>query len=221
MPKIFRVLAIALYAAVLIGGPLFLAADRFNLPFFWGYLEIWLLFGVVVALIPNLKLPLVRGGMVPDGTDGFLRVLIFPVLLVHWIIAGLDVGRFHWSDTVFVPLQVIGLVIMAAGFTVIAWSYGAYLVCSSLIGIRVERRKKPMHCGPYRYVRHPGYTGALAVILSSGAALGSWLSWLPALAGAALILYLAYGEDRFRQINQAGYEGYAREVPYRLIPGIW
>ena len=42
--------------------------------------------------------------------------------------------------------------------------------------------------GPYRFVRHPGYTAAFVMIVASGVALGSWLATLIALVGMPLLL---------------------------------
>jgi protein-S-isoprenylcysteine O-methyltransferase Ste14 len=40
--------------------------------------------------------------------------------------------------------------------------------------------------GPYRFVRHPGYTAALVAAMTSGIALGSWISTF--IAPVALVL---------------------------------
>ena len=76
--------------------------------------------------------------------------------------------------------------------------------------------------GPYRYVRHPIYSGAMVVMVGVGLALGNWLSLalcilLPLAAYVARIrveegaLEDALG-DRYRQYEQG---------KARLVPGIW
>jgi protein-S-isoprenylcysteine O-methyltransferase Ste14 len=42
--------------------------------------------------------------------------------------------------------------------------------------------------GPYRYIRHPSYTGALITLAGLGLALGNWLGLL-ALLGCMTIAY--------------------------------
>lgn len=76
--------------------------------------------------------------------------------------------------------------------------------------------------GPYRYVRHPIYAGAMVVMIGAGLALGNWLSLilcvlLPLTAYVARIrveeraLEDALG-DRYREYEQG---------KARLVPGIW
>jgi protein-S-isoprenylcysteine O-methyltransferase Ste14 len=74
--------------------------------------------------------------------------------------------------------------------------------------------------GPYRFVRHPIYTGILLAILGSTVALGEWRG----LVALALVLFAFLRkipiEEQF-MIEQFGddYERYRREVP-ALVPGV-
>jgi protein-S-isoprenylcysteine O-methyltransferase Ste14 len=70
-------------------------------------------------------------------------------------------------------------------------------------------------------MRHPGYTAGILLCMSSGIALGSWLSVLPAVACIPLLLRRTVAEDRFLKENLKGYSAYADAVRYRLLPGIW
>ena len=51
----------------------------------------------------------------------------------------------------------------------------------SAAAIKVFRDQKVVSTGPYARVRHPMYSGALLLALSSPPALGSWWGLLPAL----------------------------------------
>jgi protein-S-isoprenylcysteine O-methyltransferase Ste14 len=75
--------------------------------------------------------------------------------------------------------------------------------------------------GPYRYVRHPGYTAMIGYLVCSGLALGSWLSLLPLPASVAFLLHRTRLEDRVLAEELEGYRDYAQRVRYRLLPGIW
>src|SRR3954465_14000181 len=84
----------------LLGTLLFGSAGRWDLPFFWAYLGVWTASALVwpVVVDPTLMKERVRPG--PGGRE-FLTVIAFtPVWLGQHGVAGLDVGRFHWSDTV-------------------------------------------------------------------------------------------------------------------------
>jgi protein-S-isoprenylcysteine O-methyltransferase Ste14 len=39
-----------------------------------------------------------------------------------------------------------------------------------------------IEAGPYRYIRHPSYTGALITVIGLGLALGNWVSFIAMLA---------------------------------------
>ncbi|MGL5094746.1 MAG: methyltransferase family protein, partial [Planctomycetia bacterium] len=75
--------------------------------------------------------------------------------------------------------------------------------------------------GPYRFVRHPGYTATLFAMLSGGVALGSWLAMLPILGFAATFVRRTLLEDRLLQLELPGYAAYAQQVRSRLIPGVF
>ncbi len=138
-----------------------------------------------------------------------------------WAIAGLDRGRFHWSDTVTISLQFVALALFAAGWAVIVWAMHVNRFFSSVARIQHERGHYVVTSGPYRWLRHPGYSGAIVAALTSGVALGSWLSGAVGALGVPLVLWRTVAEDRLLRAELSGYEDYAQRVPYRLVPGLW
>jgi hypothetical protein len=79
-------------AAALFGG-----AGTVAIPGFWAYLAI--LAVVMIVSFATLDPDLLRERMRPGGKKPPLALKIFSlVLFMHWIVAGLDCGRFHWSD---------------------------------------------------------------------------------------------------------------------------
>ena len=75
--------------------------------------------------------------------------------------------------------------------------------------------------GPYGFVRHPGYTVALVAAVTSGIALGSWISTFIAPVALVLLVWRTIVEDRMLQRDLPGYAEYAARVRYRLVPRIW
>jgi protein-S-isoprenylcysteine O-methyltransferase Ste14 len=75
--------------------------------------------------------------------------------------------------------------------------------------------------GPYRYVRHPGYSAGSLLFLSGGLVLGSWLGALFGLILVLPILLRTVREDRILREQLQGYAAYAEKVRYRLVPGVW
>jgi len=92
---------------------------------------------------------------------------------------------------------------------------------SSVIRIQADRGQYVVTTGPYAFVRHPGYTAGILIILASGIALGSWLATaLLTIASLPFLLYRTIAEDRILTAELAGYSDYARHVRWRLCPGI-
>lgn len=84
-----------------------------------------------------------------------------------------------------------------------------------------ERGQRVITEGPYVFVRHPGYIGALLMFAGLALALGSWWALAPAaFAGAVLVLRTSW-EDALLQGGLEGYADYIRRVRFRLLPGIW
>ena len=140
---------------------------------------------------------------------------------VQLVIAGLDVGRYHWSDRVPPAVQVAGLVAMAAGMAVLIWAEAVNRFFSSVIRIQTERGHHVITGGPYRYLRHPGYAASPFFLVGGGLVLGSWLSGLFGFLMVALILRRTAHEDRILLEQLEGYAEYARKVRYRILPGVW
>ena len=75
--------------------------------------------------------------------------------------------------------------------------------------------------GPYRIVRHPGYTSMSLMMLAVPLALGSLWSQIPAGICVLGVLIRTVFEDRMLHKELDGYQEYAQRVRYRLLPGVW
>ena len=94
---------------------LFAAAGTIAIRGFWAYLAIFAV--VMIVSFATLDPDLLRERMRPGGKKPPLSLRIFSlVLFMHWIVAGLDRGRFHWSDDVPGWLQSVCLFTVAAGY---------------------------------------------------------------------------------------------------------
>jgi protein-S-isoprenylcysteine O-methyltransferase Ste14 len=209
---VFFVLAIA---------ALFGSAGTFTLATYWVYVATFA--AVFVASFLLLDPDLARERMRPGGKRPPIGLQIFTgVLFAHWIIAGLDHGRFHWSDTVPPWLQWLGLAAVAASFVLCLWAMRANRFFSSVIRIQSDRGQVVITAGPYAFIRHPGYVAGIVLTVASGLALDSWLA-TALLAGCSLpfMLYRTIAEDRVLKTELPGYRDYAARVRWRLLPGIW
>jgi protein-S-isoprenylcysteine O-methyltransferase Ste14 len=200
---------------------LFASAGTIEIAGFWLYLAIFAI--VLAASFLWLDPGLMRERMRPGGKRPPIALQLFTaVLVLHWIVAGLDRGRFHWSDGVPPWLQAVGLIGVAGGYALCFWAMAVNRFFSSVIRIQSDRGQFVVTTGPYGFIRHPGYTAGIIIIAASGVALGSWLAAaLLVVTSLPFLLYRAITEDRILQAQLPGYPDYVARVRWRLLPGIW
>jgi len=204
----------------IVAGIVFVAAGRIDLPFVWGVAGIIATLYLLLAIFGDPGLARERLAPGPGNRDRLTRSLGGVFLLSHWIIAGLDVGRFHWSPVPW-QVQTAGLIGFAAALSVNFWALRVNRFYSSVVRVQTDRGQQTITSGPYRFVRHPGYAATLFAMFAGGLALGSWLAMIPILGFAALFVRRTLLEDRMLQQELAGYADYAQRVKYRLVPGIF
>ncbi len=210
----------SLVFVVLLAATLFGAAGGVN------FIEFWLYVAVVAAVsglaLADLDPDLMQERMRPGGRRVGLRFLPMVALtFLHWAVAGIDRGRLHVSDTVPALLEGMALVLFGLAWIVLLWAMHVNRFFSSIPRIQSERGHVVITTGPYRFVRHPGYTAALVAAVTSGIALGSWISTFIAPLALVLLVWRLLVEDRMLQRGLPGYPDYVARVRYRLVPGIW
>ena len=114
-----------------------------------------------------------------------------------------------------------GAAVMISGYLLAAASLAANSFAATVVRLQTERRQRVIDTGPYALVRHPMYTGSLAVHIGTALLLGArWgLLGLPVLAfllGARAVL-----EERLLREGLSGYAEYTARVRWRLIPGLF
>ncbi len=206
---------------LLAAAALFASAGTLAIAVFWVYLAI--LAAILVASFLLLDPDLARERMRPGGKKPPLALRLFSgVMVLHWIIAGLDRGRFHWSDTVPLWLQILGLVALAGSYAFCIWAMRVNRFFSSVVRIQTDRGQHVVMTGPYAVIRHPGYLAGIVVVLASGVALGSWIATaFLAVPTLPFLFYRVITEDRVLQAELPGYRDYAQRVRWRLVPGLW
>jgi protein-S-isoprenylcysteine O-methyltransferase Ste14 len=190
------------------------------LPFVWAILGLLAAFYLALAAFADPGMMRERLAPGPGNQDRLTRFLGGAMLVGHWTVVGLDVGRFQWSLVTW-HVQVAGLVGYAAALGVLFWAMLANPFYSSVVRVQTERGHHTVAAGPYRFVRHPGYAATLFAMLSGGVALGSWLAMLPMLVFFGLFVRRTLMEDRLLQQELEGYAEYAQKVRYRLVAGLF
>ncbi len=145
----------------------------------------------------------------------------FIVTLATFLVAGMDSGRFGWSGRVPMGVTLAGVVLMLAGQVVFAVAKRENRFFSSTARIQAERGHTVCDTGLYRLVRHPGYVGMLMGLLAFPMVMNAYWAFVPALVGAAILVIRTVLEDRFLARSLSGYETYARQTRWRLVPGIF
>jgi protein-S-isoprenylcysteine O-methyltransferase Ste14 len=147
-------------------------------------------------------------------------LLVFLIFNVAWMVAmGLD-ERFHLSRMPF-ALQVLGLVLLIASSVFIMWVFRENSFAAAVVRVQSERGHHVISTGPYAFVRHPMYSGAIPFMVGIALLLGSWVG-----TALSLIFILLFGlragiEERTLTAGLPGYADYAARVRYRLVPGVW
>jgi len=205
---------------VILASVIFISAGRLDLPMVWGVLGV--LAVLVVVMFTSMDPALMRERLRPGGQncDRLTRPATLVLMLGHWIVAGLDVGRFQWSPIPF-EVQLVGLIGYAVAMAAALWAIRVNPFYSSAVRLQADRGQRPVTGGPYRFVRHPGYAASVFGMLSGGLALGSWIAMLPVLVVVALFVRRTLVEDRMLLGGLAGYADYANRVRYRLVTGVF
>ncbi len=149
-----------------------------------------------------------------------MRVSNLTVLILVPVIAGLDLGRFHWStlDDWFV---IVGLVPLSISTILLNWAMITNPHFEPTVRIQKDREHKVITSGPYRIVRHPGYLAGMLYISSIPLIVGSVFTFIPVGIYIFLMTIRTFLEDGTLKKELNGYSEYAQKTRYRLIPYLW
>jgi len=205
-------------------GLLFGSAGTFAWPGAWAYLALQLLSMLYLIFgVHDAKLFAERSRWHQDARvwDKFLLPFAIAPIPLALVIAGLDFGRFHWSPPIGWSFKVLALFAMAFGLGLVLWAMKVNTYFSHMVRIQRERGHRVVTSGPYRYVRHPGYSGHIVAMLALPILLGSYWVLVAAIPSIVVIVIRTALEDRMLQDELAGYRDYALRTRYRLFPRVW
>jgi len=141
-------------------------------------------------------------------------------MMIMWIVAGLD-QRYSWSSGIAPLAQIGAMLLVIAGHALVVWATGVNAYFSQVVRIQTERGHTVVSSGPYRYVRHPAYVGAILLALGAPIMLGSWWALIPGVICAVLMIVRTALEDKTLQAELPGYPEFTQRTRYRLLPGVW
>jgi protein-S-isoprenylcysteine O-methyltransferase Ste14 len=211
---------------VAMGALLFVPAGTLHWPAAWVFLGTIAILGIGgglwlaktdPALLAERMRPMMQNDQ-PTADKKFM--LVFGVAALVWFLAiGLD-RRYHASD-IPLALQVLGwtMLLLSTGF--IMWVMRENSFAAPVVKLQAERGHRVVSTGPYAWVRHPMYSGAVLFFVGAPLLLGSW--WGVAMAPLFALLFAVRIaiEERALVAGLPDYADYTTRVRYRLVPGLW
>jgi len=148
---------------------------------------------------------------------------ILPLVLAALLLAWPD-GR---ENTLFAQVWPRSLATFWVGVALIAAGLGFTVWARRVLGrnwsatVTIKTGHELVQTGPYRWVRHPIYTGLLLAFAGSAVALAEWRGLLSfALALAAFVVKLRIEERWMTEVFGPAYDQYRQRVR-GLIPFVW
>ena len=199
----------------------------------WGWREAWVYAGFCIvgfavsrglALRRHPDLLAERARAMKHENTQYWDKILAPLFGVGGIaillIAGLD-AAFEWSPGFGVPVKIVSLAVIVAGYALGSYAMITNRFFSGTVRIQQDRGHRVVSGGPYRWVRHPGYTGAILTYVPTPVFLDSVWAFVPAAFTTIVMIIRAGLEDGFLRRELEGYGDYAGRVRYRLLPGVW
>ena len=153
---------------------------------------------------------------------GSLRLLSIVIYLSVAVAVWLSFrGLLRFSAALSAPLFWLGIALMAAG---LAFRWWAIRVLDRFftVDVAVHDDHRLVRSGPYRWLRHPSYTGALTTFFGFGLALGNWASLIAIMVPVTLAFLrrIRVEDQALREAFPMDYDRYSRETK-RLLPFFW
>ena len=199
---------IAAMAAVL-----FVSAGTVRWPAAWVFLAEMGGFGVAIGLWLARRDPALLAERLSTGFqaaqktwDKVFMATVF-VLWTSWLVLmALDAVRFGWSR---MPIwaQAIGAILIALCMYVACLTFRENSYAAPVVKIASERGHRVVSSGPYAYVRHPMYAGALWLFIGMPLALGSWLTICLVPLILPVLFWRPLDEERILRRDLSGLRG--------------
>jgi protein-S-isoprenylcysteine O-methyltransferase Ste14 len=196
----------------------------------WNYWQGWLFLGVFAATTTAFTIylarydrPLLERRMnagpqyEPEPSQKIIVSLVLAAFFASIVLAALD--KRYGLSPVAPWVTIVGNVLVVLSFLFIFWVTKVNSYAAS--NIRVETDQTVIDTGPYAYVRHPMYAGAVWLFVGMPLALGSWWPIGLMVLVVPVLLWRLLDEERILVRDLPGYREYRQRVRYRLIPHVW
>lgn len=217
-------LQISIFIVIFIAS-LFISSGSFDWTMAWIFIAIIATSQISVALILMISNPELMGERAESKGERDLDRILAGIMalfgpVIMCIVAGLNM-RFGWLPQIPLTIQIVGIGLALLGSLVTAWAMASNKFFYGVLRIAQDKGHTVCTSGAYRYVRHPGYLGAILFDLATPLILNSVWTLIPAFLTVYAIVVRTVLEDKALQKGLRGYKEYAKQVPYRLLPAVW
>ena len=150
-------------------------------------------------------------------SSGPIFILFLMCFAVSTIVLSAGIGKWTlaaWISWLGVTLLVFGFIFRQYAITVLGRFFSPV--------IRIEQDHRLVESGPYRYLRHPTYTGMLLGFYGAGLALGNWIILLTfiILPTLAILRRIKVEEEMLEEHFGKEYRDYKSRTK-KLIPFVF
>jgi protein-S-isoprenylcysteine O-methyltransferase Ste14 len=218
--RIVQIVVVFVFEAAI----LFLSAGRFDWLWAWVLLLLYMV-GVLVnaSFMLRYNPETIARRASAEGVKGWDRIVsgLWALMgIVQLIVAGLDI-RNSWSEPLALAVHILSATVYTLGFALFSWAMISNAYFATVVRVQQDRGHRVCTSGPYRFVRHPGYVGAILQSLALPFLLGSIWALIPGIVSACILVVRTALEDRTLRQELPGYSDYAEQVRFRLLPGVW
>jgi protein-S-isoprenylcysteine O-methyltransferase Ste14 len=180
--------------------------------------EFGLVFSVLFILILLIELRILLRNRAKGDDKGSLGFVLIGIFLPLVVIIGLGYLGFGRIGPGLV--NYFGLVILLFGFGLRQWSI-TILGRFFLPVVKKQKGQSIIKEGPYRYVRHPSYTGLLFELVGVALAFANWISVIVVLVlFVSAISYRIRIEEEFLTREFGDYGEYKKRT-WKLVPFVY
>ncbi len=152
--------------------------------------------------------------------DKLLAPLMGLAGILVMVVTGLD-ELLDWSPNFNLWVKIPALVFILGGYALSSFALIENRFFSGTVRLQTDRGQRVVSSGPYSWMRHPGYAGAMLTYLATPLFLDSAWAYIPTLITLGLYVIRTALEDNFLQNELEGYRDYVKQVRFRLFPGLW
>ena len=209
-----------------LGAVLLLPAGTLHWPAAWLYLATTAVLGLAgglwlakvdPALLDERMRPIMQEGQ--PAADKKFMLACGCAALVWFVVLGVD-HRLH-GPQLPLAVQALGYLLLLAATFFMLHVVRENTFAAPVVKVQAERGHRVIDSGPYAWVRHPMYSGAVLYFVAIALLLGSL--WGVALTPVFFVLFSIRAglEERTLTGGLPGYADYVARVRYRLVPGVW